>query len=257
MTKLHIKNLSKTFNSITAVDQVSIELYSNKIYGLLGPNGSGKTTLFNCISGIYKPTHGQIIFNEQPIHGLSPYHIANLGIRRTFQTIRLAQELKVAENIYIGYFTQSQQNLWQSFFKGKNYHIDEQQAWAQVNHVAAQLNLQPYLHHQTSTLAYGLQRKVEIARAIIANPSVLILDEPAAGMNETEKIDLTNTIKLLQRPDLIILLIEHDMHMVKSLCQELCVLHHGKLIASGTTQDIQNNPAVIEAYLGTNNYAKN
>jgi branched-chain amino acid transport system ATP-binding protein len=251
--KLIITNITKQFNSVKALNNVTIKLEQNVIYGLIGPNGSGKTTLFNCISGVYKVDQGNIAFNHHKLNNLSPTLIAQLGIRRTFQTIRLPQELTVAENIYAGYLSKSKQNLFTAICKGNQYYTDEHTAWNKVKEIAKLCNLTDYLPQKTANLSYGLQRRVELARAIISRPKLLILDEVAAGMNEREKVDITNTIEQIQQQNLMILLIEHDMKMINALCSNLFVLHHGQLIANGHPKEVLNNKEVIEAYMGTTN----
>ncbi|MCX8514355.1 MAG: high-affinity branched-chain amino acid transporter, ATP-binding protein [Pseudomonadota bacterium] len=250
MTKLLIQNLSKQFAALVALDNISLELETNKIYGLIGPNGSGKTTLFNCISGVYKPSSGNITFAHHSIINMAPEKIAQLGIRRTFQTIRLSSELTVAENIYAGYHHYSKHNFIQALFNLKGYRQDEIHCWREVHRAAKLLDIEPHLRLKVKTLAYGIQRKVEIARAIISQPQLLVLDEPAAGMNESEKIELTHIIKQIQLQNITILIIEHDMHMISTLCDTVFVLNHGKLIASGSPTEILNNKQVISAYMG-------
>ena len=250
MTKLIIRNLSKQFYALKAVNNVSLELEGNNIYGLIGPNGSGKTTLFNCISGVYAPESGEIIFNNKAIQGKSPQYIARLGIRRTFQTIRLSKDMSVAENIYSGYYTQSQQNIFHALLHLGRYRQDEKKGWQAVYRWAEKLQLTHVIDSPVASLPYGLQRKVEIARAMIANPQILVLDEPAAGMNETEKLELTQIINNLLHHNLTILMIEHDMHMITTMCKKIFVLNQGQLIAAGNAAEIQNDPKVIQAYMG-------
>lgn len=247
---LLIENISKKFGANIALNNISLKMTASNIYGVIGPNGSGKTTLLNCISGIYNPDSGNIYFNDFNISKLSIFKISRLGIRRTFQTIRLFKDMTLAENIYSGAYLESAQNIFHSLTHLFAYNKDEKNIWAKVKYWADYFNLSVLLNKKAGELDYGSQRKAEIARAMIANPLVLLLDEPAAGMNENEKLQLTHIIKSLKNENLIIVLIEHDMSMISSLCNEIIVLHHGQLIDIGSFDSVKNNPEVISAYIG-------
>ena len=247
---LSIQNLTKSFYALKAVDNVSFDIEEKEILGIIGPNGSGKTTLFNCISGIYKPDQGNIIFEGKNIAGKSMYYIANNGIRRTFQTIRLFRDMSVAENIYSGYYTSSKENALSALTHLFGYHKDEKLAWQRVKEIAEFFKIDKYITHKASGLAYGIQRKVEMARAMIARPRLLILDEPAAGMNDSEKAELSVMLRAIAGSGVTLLIIEHDMEMMMGLCERIVVLNQGGLLATGLPEDIQNNQEVIEAYMG-------
>ncbi len=249
-TILSIQSLTKTFHALKAVDNVSFDIYAGEVLGIIGPNGSGKTTLFNCITGIYKPEAGKIIFDGADITGAKIYQIAKLGIRRTFQTIRLFKDMSVAENIYSGYFTKSKQNVFNSLTHLGGYRKDEKTAWHEVERMAKFFKLEDTLTHKACDLPYGLQRRVEIARAMMSEPKVLILDEPAAGMIDSEKEDLSHMIQAISETGITVLMIEHDMNMLMELSQRVIVLNYGALIAAGLPEEIQNNQEVIEAYMG-------
>jgi branched-chain amino acid transport system ATP-binding protein len=249
-TILSVQNLTKAFYALKAVDNVSFEICAQEILGIIGPNGSGKTTLFNCISGIYKPEFGRIVFEGRDIAGKSMYNIAKAGIRRTFQTIRLFKDMSVAENIYSGYYTTTNENVLAALTHFFGYKKEEKKAWDAVMEMVEFFNIAQYATHKAGDLAYGIQRKVEMARALISKPRLIILDEPAAGMNSTEKMELAEMIRAISGMGVTVLIIEHDMEMMMGLCQRIIVLNQGGLLASGLPEEIQSNQAVIEAYMG-------
>ncbi|GAB7140865.1 ABC transporter ATP-binding protein [Deferribacterales bacterium RsTz2092] len=252
-TILSIKELTKSFYAVHAVDNVSLDIYKSELLGIIGPNGSGKTTLFNCITGIYSPDAGRIIFKGEDISKKPMDEIANMGIRRTFQTIRLFKDMSVAENIYSGYYNTSKQGAFAAFTHFFHYNEDERIAWGAVRKMAEFFKIDKYINLRASDLAYGLQRKVEMARAMIAKPDVLILDEPAAGMNKTERLELTDMIRKISTTGTAVLIIEHDIDMMMSLCHRIAVFNQGTLLAEGLPSEVQSNKAVIEAYMGADN----
>jgi branched-chain amino acid transport system ATP-binding protein len=251
MALLETIDVVKRFGGLTAVNKISFSLEQGKIVSIIGPNGAGKTTFFNSLTGIYTPEEGQIKFNGQSLIGLRPDEVSERGISRTFQNIRLFGAMTVLENIIVGMHTQLKQNAVDALFRTKKFHKEEKEAEKRAESLMEYVGLKNVGNELARNLPYGAQRRIEIARAIAANPTLLLLDEPTAGMNPNETAD---AIKLFRhiRDDkgITILLIEHDMRVVMGISEHISVMDHGEKIAEGTPKDIRNNQRVIEAYLG-------
>jgi branched-chain amino acid transport system ATP-binding protein len=243
---LEISNVSKNFGGLMALDQVNLQLEQNKIYGLIGPNGAGKTTLFNLTTGLLPVSGGSIQFQGQELTSLHPHQIARLGIARTFQNIRLFASMTVLENVLVAQNIRTQSGV--TSLLPTNHREDSFRKEAES--LLQQMGLWQKNKEKSSSLAYGEQRRLEIARALALEPTLLLLDEPAAGMNEAETEELLDRIQEIRNIGKTIFLIEHDMNVVMGICDYIFVLNFGKLIAQGTPADIQANEAVIEAYLG-------
>ena len=251
---LTFENVTVQFGGLTAVKDVSLELPNGALYGLIGPNGAGKTTCFNVITGLYAPTQGRVLFNGAPIEKLPPYKRAALGIARTFQNIRLFRDLSVLDNVRIAFHTHLQNGLVAALWRKPSYLAEEVAVEKQALDLLERFGLRALAGELASNLPYGDQRRLEIARALATRPKLLLLDEPAAGMNPHEKHDLAALVRKVRddfKVDIIV--IEHDMPFVMGLCERIAVLDHGEKIASGTPVEIRANPRVIEAYLGTSN----
>ena len=251
MAILDVENLGVSFGGLRAVDDFAITIEDNELVGLIGPNGAGKTTIFNLLTGVYTPTDGTIYLNGRNTRGKKPNEIVMLGSGRTFQNIRLFKNMTVLDNIKIAYHNRMSYSLLGSIFKTRKYQAEEQEAYQVALELLQVFDLDMYQNELAKNLPYGKQRKLEIARALATDPSILLLDEPAAGMNPQETEELMETIRLLKdRFKISILLIEHDMKLVMGICERIVVIDYGKIIAKGTPKDIRNNKDVIKAYLG-------
>jgi branched-chain amino acid transport system ATP-binding protein len=246
-----VRGLCHSFGGLKALSNFNLSLQGGELVGLIGPNGAGKTTVFNLVCGIYRPTHGEIIIQGQSVMGLYPHQVTARGIARTFQNIRLWPALTVLDNLRIGRHYNLGYGLADVFFHTRRWSRAEGDIAASARRMQKLLGLEPYEQESVRNLPYGLQRKVEIARALMTSPKLLLLDEPAAGMNLQEKDDLVDLIRFIRREfQLTIWIIEHEMRLVMNLCEWIQVLNFGEIIAQGDPGQIQNNPLVIEAYLG-------
>lgn len=250
---LEIKGLTKTFGGLVAVKDFSLTLNPGDLVGLIGPNGAGKTTVFNLITGILSPTAGSIVFETKNIVGLKPFQIYQLGIGRTFQNIRLFKEMSVLDNVRVAYHCRGASSLFDSVFSTPRFRRREREVTEKAREVLSVLGLRLREKELAKNLPYGSQRRLEIARALVAEPKLLLLDEPAAGMNPAEVTRLMELILFIhERFRLTILLIEHQMKVVMGICQRVAVMDFGELVAEGPPEAVQNNPKVIAAYLGDN-----
>lgn len=248
---LKAENVSEVFGGLRAVDDFNMYINQGELVGLIGPNGAGKTTAFNLITGVYKPTTGEITFDGKSIVGLKPYQITMRGITRTFQNIRLFAELSVLDNVKIAYHCHVKYGIVESVFRLGRYFGEEDEIEQEALKLLKIFKLDEHANEVAKNLPYGAQRRLEIARALAAKPKLLLLDEPAAGMNPQETHELMEMIQWIREQfGLTVLLIEHDMSLVMGICERIYVLEYGVIIASGTPQEIQNNPEVIRAYLG-------
>lgn len=251
MAMLEVNNLGISFGGLRAVDEFHIEIKEGELYGLIGPNGAGKTTVFNLLTGVYKPTDGSVRLDGMDITRKKTMDINRAGIARTFQNIRLFKELTVAENVMVGLHNHLKYSTIEGIFCLPRYHRIEKQMRTEALEMLKVFELEQDADAMAQNLPYGKQRKLEIARALATKPKLLLLDEPAAGMNPNETMELMETIRFVRDHfKMTILLIEHDMKLVSGICEELTVLNFGKVLAQGKTGDVLNNPEVIKAYLG-------
>ncbi len=252
MALLEVKNLGISFGGLRAVDNFNISIKKGELYGLIGPNGAGKTTVFNLLTGVYQPTDGIIQLDQKSIVGMKPAQINKMGIARTFQNIRLFKKLTVLDNVKVALHNQMQYSLLDAVLRLPKYYKVEKQMDERAMNILSVLDLDKEADYQAQNLPYGKQRKLEIARALATNPKLLLLDEPAAGMNPNETAELMDTIRLIRdKFEITILLIEHDMKLVSGICEHLTVLNFGTELASGKPEDVLNKPEVIQAYLGS------
>ncbi len=251
MALLETKGVAMQFGGLRAVDNFEIAINEHELVGLIGPNGAGKTTVFNMLTGVYEPTEGTISLDGKNITGKKPYEIVKQGAARTFQNIRLFKDLTVIDNIKIAYHNEMKYSTLEGIFRGKRYWAEEKKAHQECLDFLKIFEMEDYAETLAKNLPYGKQRKLEIARALATNPKILMLDEPAAGMNPQETHELMDTIHFIRdKFDITILLIEHDMNLVMGICERIVVLDYGKIIAKGTPDEIKNNPDVIRVYLG-------
>ena len=257
-TILEVHRLGIDFGGLHAVEDFSIMMGRTEISGLIGPNGAGKTTVFNLLTNVYQPTHGVILIDGIDTRGKKPWQLNQLGIARTFQNIRLFSKLSVEDNVKIGLHNACQSSLAASMLRLPSYWSAEKKAHETAMELLSIFDMQHMASWESGSLPYGAQRRLEIVRALATSPKVLLLDEPAAGMNPSETAELMQNIKKIRDTfHLAILLIEHDMNLVMGICEGIAVLNYGKIIAKGTPDEIKSNPLVIEAYLGRGKEAKN
>ncbi|MEN8210364.1 MAG: ABC transporter ATP-binding protein [Thermodesulfobacteriota bacterium] len=248
---LQVEGLEKRFGGLLAVSDYTLNLKKGELVGLIGPNGAGKTTVFNLLSGVLKSSSGNFFLNSKNITKLSPAQIAKIGIARTFQNIRLFEGLCVLDNIKVAFHMHHGRGIFNTIFHTTKFRETEKEITRKAMKFAEMMGLSDLIYEPAKNLPYGDQRRMEIARALATSPKLLLLDEPAAGMNPQETVDLMNTIKKIHNDhDITILIIEHDMRLVMNLCQRIQVLNQGRLLAHGTPGEIQNSPEVINAYLG-------
>lgn len=248
---LEVKNLGIDFGGLTAVNKFNIVVNKHQIVGLIGPNGAGKTTVFNMLTKVYEPSRGTIELNGREINKLSTVEVNKAGIARTFQNIRLFDNLSVIDNVLIGMHNSIEYSTFEGILKTPKFRKQEKEAYQKAIELLSIFKLEDLKDNTASSLPYGAQRRLEICRALATNPSLLLLDEPAAGMNPSETAELMNTIKdIRDHFDIAILLIEHDMKFVMGICEKITVLNYGTTLAVGTPEEIQNNEEVIKAYLG-------
>lgn len=251
MSILELKGVSKNFGGLTAVQNLNLKVEENQIAALIGPNGAGKTTVFNMITGAYEVSSGEIFFLSNRISGLPPYKITQMGIARTYQNIRLFKKATALENVMIGSHCRMHAGLFNIVYNRKAIKREEEEVRQKSLQLLEYLNIERYKDSEASSLPYGQQRLLEIARALAIQPKLLLLDEPAAGMNSAEKVELISTINRIRNDFKVsVLLVEHDMELVMNISDKITVLNYGEQIAEGTPEEVQKNERVIEAYLG-------
>ena len=248
---LDVRNLGIDFGGLTAVDEFNMTIGPTEISGLIGPNGAGKTTIFNLLTSVYQPTRGSILVKGIDTKGMDTAKVNKLGVARTFQNIRLFNDMTALDNVKVGMHNQIKCSFLSSLFHLPSYYKSEKKANEKAMEILEFMGLADIAYNKAGSLAYGVQRRLEIARALASNPAIILLDEPAAGMNPSETAELMHQIRRIRdHYQIAIFLIEHDMNLVMNVCEGIVVVNYGKIIAKGTPEELKNNPAVIEAYLG-------
>ena len=248
---LSVRDLSMRFGGLLAVDRVSMDIERREVVSIIGPNGAGKTTVFNCVSGFYRPTGGEVIFEGKPMHRLPGFKIARAGMVRTFQNVRLFKEMTVIENLLVAQHMQAERNLLKGLFMTRSYRRREAEMVDYAARWLERVGLIDFANREAGNLAYGQQRRLEIARCMVAKPKLLMLDEPAAGLTPNETRDLDRLIvQLKEEEGITVLLIEHDMSLVMGISDRIYVVNQGQPLANGTPEEVRRNPEVIKAYLG-------
>ena len=248
---LECVNLGITFGGLKAVEDFNLTIGRTEIAGLIGPNGAGKTTVFNLLTKVYQPTHGTVLLDGKDTHSMNTAQVNRAGIARTFQNIRLFSDLSVEDNVKVAMDAQMHYNMWSGIFRLPGFWKEEKVAHQRAMELLSLFDMQHLADAKAGSLPYGAQRRLEIIRALATNPSLLLLDEPAAGMNPSETAELMENIRKIRDTfQIAVLLIEHDMNLVMNICEGICVLNFGRVFSKGSPEDIQSNPAVIEAYLG-------
>ena len=250
MRMLETKKVTINFGGLIAVNEVSIRVQEHKITALIGPNGAGKTTLFNCISGVYKPVSGEVLLDGEHLEGRRGYQINKAGIARTYQVINLFRKMSVLDNVLVGMHSHLKSNFWDCILNTRKKREEEKSSFAKAHEWLEFVGLDGFADAPAGSLSYGKQRLLEIVRGLASNPKVILLDEPAAGMNTTEKRDLDELLHRILNMGVTILIVEHDMKLIMGISDYIYVLCNGKLLAEGVVGEIQNNPEVIAAYLG-------
>ncbi len=250
MALLDVKDLTISFGGVTAIADLHFEVPESHVYAVIGPNGAGKTTLFNMLSGIYKPDEGSIRFLEQQVVGCAPHQVAEMGVSRTFQNLQMFFNMSVLDNVKVGCHLRSHSHLWQAALRLPSIRRDERQAEEWAREALIFCGLEQYINAPADALPYGVLKRVEIARALAAKPKLLLMDEPAAGLNDTETVEMRDLIRRISESGISVLLVEHNMGLVMQVSDRVLVIDYGSRLAEGSPEEIQNDPKVIQAYLG-------